>query len=89
MIVGSMQVILWIRKQLYVITKILYYGKIEQKFHLLSGTEKHVNNHAVCVRQIKTTYIVLFKLLNQNYSHRYNLYISTAVTMYYTIHNIL
>jgi hypothetical protein len=56
MSVGSMQLLLWIRKQIYLNAKILYYGQFEQRFQLLLGTEKHVNNHAVSVRQIKTTY---------------------------------
>ena len=94
MAVGNMQVLLWILKKIYLKTKILYYGQLEQMFQLLLGTQNMCNNHAVSVRQIKTMYgvlgnTVLFKLLNQNNSHRYNLYISTAVTMYYTINNVL
>jgi hypothetical protein len=53
LVVGSMQVLLWIRKQIYLKAKILYYGQFEQRFQLLLGTEKHVNSKALCVRQIK------------------------------------
>jgi len=35
-----MQVLLWIRKQIYLKAKIFYYGQFEQRFQLLLGKEK-------------------------------------------------
>jgi len=57
MAVGSMQVLLWTGNQIYLNAKILYHGRFEQRCHLLLGTEKQVNSHAVWVRKIeKKTY---------------------------------
>jgi len=53
MAVGSMQVLLWTGKKIYLKAKIIYHGQFEQRYHLLLGTEKHVNSHAVWVRKIE------------------------------------